>query len=85
MTQGDLFLLVGMGGAFILLGIVAILWGRREEKGYYNSLTARSDAREFLEHWPRRPQFGAITVGGWIAVAIGVVMAVMGSAFYLWG
>ena len=79
------FVLIGMGGLFILLGLGAIIWGKSEEKSYYDSLSARrADTREFLEHWPPRPQFGALKIGGWIAIAIGVVMIVMGGAFWLW-
>lgn len=78
-------MLIGMGGLFILLGLAAIIWGRSEEKSYYDSLSSRTDVREFLEHWPQRPQFGALKIGGWIAEAIGVLMAVLGGAFLLWG
>ncbi len=85
MPQLDCFVLIGMGGLFILLGLAAIIWGRSEEKSYYDSLSSRTDAREFLEHWPQRPQFGALRIGGWIAIAIGVLMAVLGGAFLLWG
>lgn len=85
MPQRDWFILMGMGGLFILLGLAAIIWGRSEEKNYYNSLSTRSDTREFLEHWPHWPQFGALKIGGRIAIAIGVLMLVMGSAFWLWG
>jgi len=85
MPQGDLFILLGMGGLFILLGLGAMFWGRKEEKGYYDSLSGRPDSREFLEHWPQRPQFGALKIGGWIAIAVGVVMLVIGGAFWLWG
>ena len=85
MAESDLLWLVGMGGLFVLLGIVAFFLGKREEKSYYNSLSTRSDTREFLEHWPRRPQFGSLMIGGWIAIAIGVLMIVVGGAFYLWG
>jgi len=74
---------MGMGGFFLLLGLGAILWGRSEEKSYYDSLSTRSDAREFLERWPQRPQFGALKIGGWIAIAIGVLMVVIGGAFLL--
>jgi len=85
MPQHDYFVLIGMGALFILLGLAAIIWGRSEEKSYYDSLSSRTDAREFLEHWPQRPQFGALKIGGWIAGAIGVLMAVLGGAFLLWG
>ena len=78
-------MLIGMGALFILLGLAAIIWGRSEERSYYDSLSSRTDAREFLEHWPQRPQFGALKIGGWIAIAIGALMTVMGGTFLLWG
>jgi len=85
MPQHDCFVLMGMGGLFILLGLGAIIWGRREERSYYDSLSTRTDVREFLEHLPEHPQFGALKIGGWIAIAIGVLMIAMGGAFFLWG
>ncbi len=85
MLHRDFLILMGMGGLFILLGIAAIFWGRGEEKGYYNSLSSRPDAREFLEHLPLHPEPGALKIGGWIAIAIGLLMLVMGGAFWLWG
>ena len=87
MPQNDWLVLMGMGGSFILLGLAAIVWGKREEKSYYDSLsdTARPDSREFLERWPKRPQFGALKIGGWIAIAIGILMIVMGGTFWLQG
>ena len=85
MSHGEWFILIGMGGLFILLGLAAFIRGRREEKGYYNSISDRHDVREFLEHKPERPEPGALKTGGWIAMAIGLLMAVMGGAFLLWG
>ena len=85
MPQHDWFVLMGMGGVFILLGLGAIIWGRSEEKSYYDTISTRTDTREFLEHWPQRPQFEALKIGGLIAIAVGVLMIVMGGAFWLWG
>jgi len=85
MSCGDWFIIIGMGGFFILLGLAAFIWGKREEKSYYNSIATRPDAREFLEHKPERPEPGALKIGGWIAMTIGLLMAVMGGAFLLWG
>lgn len=84
MPSGDYFILMGMGGVFLILGLAAIIWGKREEKGYYNSLAARTgDLREFMDRWPPRPQPGALKIGGWIAIAIGLLMLVTGVAFWL--
>jgi hypothetical protein len=85
MLYQGFFILMGVGGLFLILGLVTVLWGEREEKSYYNSISTRpGDTREFLEHWPQRPQPGALKIGGWIAIAIGVVMLVVGVAFWVW-
>jgi hypothetical protein len=77
---------MSLGGLFIVIGLAIVIWGRREEKSYYNALAKRpGDTREFMEHWPQRPQPGALKVGGWIAIAIGVVMTTTGGVFYLVG
>jgi len=87
MPRNDWLILIGIGGLFILLGIVSIIWGRREEKSYYDSLSSsrRPDVREFFEHRPRRPEPGALKIGGWIAIAVGVLMLALGGGFWLWG
>ena len=85
MPYNDLWILMGIGGLFILLGLAAIIWGKREEKSYYNALSSRPDLREYLEHWPQRPEPGGLKVGGWIAMAIGVLMLAVGGGLWLWG
>ena len=82
MSQGAWLILVGMGGGFIVLGIIGILWGRYEEKKYYSALAERRDVREFVSHWPERPQPGSLKIGGWIAFAAGAIMLIVG--FILW-
>ncbi len=84
MLERDYFILMGMGGLFIILGIASIFWGKGEEKNYYDALSAHPDAREFLEHEPERPEPGALKIGGRIAIAIGLLMMVMGGAFWFW-
>lgn len=85
MPQTDSFIMMGVGGLFIILGVVALLWGRREEKSYYDSIYTRTDVKEFLNHTPDRPEPGALRIGGWIALAIGLLMLALGGAFLLWG
>ena len=84
MLQQDWFILVLMGGLFVLLGLGAFFQGRADEKRYFDSIASRPDAREYLEHWPQRPEPGALKVGGWIAIALGVFMLALGIAFLLW-
>jgi len=85
MPQNDWLALMGIGGFFVLLGLGLIIWGRREEKSYYDALSTHPDKREYLEHWPQRPQFGALKIGGRIALAIGVLLIVMGGVLWWWG
>lgn len=72
-----------VGGVFVFLGLLALLWGRREERSYYDALTTRPDLREFFSRWPRRPEPGAIRIGGWIAIAVGLIIALVGGLFAL--
>ncbi len=84
MSFQDYFTLMSVGGVFLVLGLAAIIWGKREEKGYFNSLAARpGDVREFMEHWPQRPQPGALKIGGWIAIAIGLLVLALGVVLWL--
>jgi len=85
MLQADWFILMVGGGLFLLLGVAGIIRGGGEEKSYYNAISRRPDMREYLEHKPERPEPGALRIGGWIAIAIGLVMIAMGAAFWFWG
>jgi len=85
MPQNDLIILMIIGGVFILLGMGALFWGKSEEKRYFETISSRQDTREFLEGWPRRPQFGSLQTGGWIAITIGIIMLVVGGYFSIWG
>jgi len=85
MPESEFLMFVGIGGFFVILGVVALIWDRREEKSYYNGLTERTDVREYLEHWPERPRVGAGKIGGWISLAVGLVLAAVGGAWWFWG
>ena len=78
-------IVIVLGGIFVLLGIGAMFWGRGEERGYYDSIATRHDVREFLEHRPEVPEPGALKIGGWIAIAVGLLMVFIGGGFWLWG
>ena len=85
MPMEDYFILMAMGGFFILLGLIGIIWGRREGESYYDSLSIRHDVREYLEHSPERPQPGALKIGGWIFITLGILMLAGGGALWFWG
>jgi hypothetical protein len=81
----DCFILMAMGGFFLLLGLAGIIWGRREGESYYDSLATHHDVREFLERSPGRPEPGALRIGGWIAITLGILMLAGGGALWFWG
>ena len=74
-----------VGVVFIVLGLGMFIWGRREEKTYYDSLATRGDLREFFDRWPIRPQPGSLKIGGRIAIAVGLIMVIVGGIFRLVG
>jgi len=78
MSSGETIILMGAGGGFILLGIIAILWGRYEEKRLFDALAEKPDLREFSLNHVDSPQPGALRIGGWIAVALGVLLLLVG-------
>lgn len=84
MSQGDYFIFMGVGGLFLILGFITIFWGWHEEKSYFDTIATRTDdLREFMEHWPHHPQPGALKIGGWIAIAAGLLMLVTGVVFWI--
>lgn len=73
-----------MGGFFVLLGIIFVLWNRMEKKKYYNSiLLTRKDVRESLTHEPERPGLDAWQIGGRISLIIGIVLVIGGGILWL--
>jgi hypothetical protein len=71
-----------VGAAIFLFGIVFVIWGKKEEENYYNSISTRFDLREFFSHWPPRPEPGALKTGGWIAIIVGIATAAIGFIFW---
>jgi len=80
----DCLILIGVGGLFLVIGILMYTWGKREEESYYKELSKRpGDTREFMARWPPRHQPGALKLGGVIAIALGGVLLVTGGIFCL--
>jgi hypothetical protein len=85
MPGSDWSILAIVGAVFIVLGLIGILWGRHEQKKMDEALTTHIDVREFISHWPERPQPGALKIGGAIAVALGVLLMVVGLIIWYTG
>ena len=84
MAWFDWYTLVGMGAFFILMGSLGIMWGRYEERSYYDTIANRPDVREFLEHLPLRPEPNAIKIGSRIAIFIGIFLLIFGGVYWIW-
>lgn len=77
---GDSVVVLALGAFFIAVGLILLLIGHSEEKGYYNALAGKRDLREFVTHNPQRPEPGSLRTGGWIALAVGLVIIILGFA-----
>jgi multisubunit Na+/H+ antiporter MnhB subunit len=82
MDQDNWYILAITGGIFLILGIIGILLGIREEKKLFEALAAKPDLREFSLRHVESPQPGALKIGGWIAIAVGVI--VLAAGIILW-
>ena len=68
-----------LGGCFLLLGIIFILWNKREKNRYYNSiLLTRRDIKETITHEHERFWLQAWQIGGRISLAVGIVLLIIG-------
>jgi hypothetical protein len=85
MEYRDLYIMIIIGGVFLVLGILGFFWGSKEDKAWYGTVSSRIDVREFLDHSPGRPEPNALRVGGKICIAIGIVLLLICGGFYLWG
>ena len=77
MSQGDISAMVIIGGVFILLGVAVIVWDWVEKNGYFSTISHHRDTREYLEAWPPRPEFGALKIGGWISIILGIAILIL--------
>jgi hypothetical protein len=68
-----------LGGCFLLLGIIFILWNKREKNRYYNSiLLTRRDIKEIITHEHERFWLQAWQIGGRISLIVGIVLLIIG-------
>ena len=68
-----------MGGCFLLLGIIFILWNKREKNKYYNSiLLTQRDIKETITREHERFWLQAWQIGGRISLVVGIVLLITG-------
>jgi hypothetical protein len=76
MEAGDWVILAIIGGVFLFLGVIALLWGRYEEKKIFDYLAEQHDLREFTLKHVESPQPGALKIGGWLGIILGVILGI---------
>jgi hypothetical protein len=81
----DVLIMLGVGVLFVILAVLGIIWSRVEENRYYGAMPGRTDLREYISHWPPRLEPGALKIGGWIALAIGLILLATGGYFWMMG
>ena len=83
MPQGNYQVVLGLGAFFILLGIVFILWNRREKNRYYNNiLLTRRDIQETITREHERFWLHAWRIGGWVSLAVGIALLIFGGVLW---
>ena len=75
---GWLFLI---GAAFVLIGIGFFYWGVVEARNYRDALARRYDLCEFITRLPKRPEPGALKIGGVISIILGVFSLIAAFCF----
>ena len=85
MSWSDLVIISIIGGVFVVLGIVGIIWGKKEEGSWYSSVSERIDVREFLDRQPGRPEPNALKIGGRICLAVGIIILLVCLGLRIWG
>lgn len=81
MTGINFYIPIIIGGLFVIIGIVMMLWGNRGERRYKASMTRRTDMREFLEQWPKHFGYDSYKLGGVIFIAVGIVLLALALVF----
>jgi hypothetical protein len=84
MSAASYQIILGMGGFFVFLGIIFILWNKREKQRYYNSiLLTRRDIKETITHEHERFWLHAWQIGGRISLVVGIVLLIIGGILWI--
>jgi hypothetical protein len=79
MLEGSYQVILGLGGFFVLLGMIFILGNRREKRKYYDSvLLTQRDIKETITHEHERFWLQAWQIGGRVSLVVGIVLLIIG-------
>ena len=75
--------ILGLGGFFVLLGIIFVLWNRREKNKYYNHiLLTQRDIKETITREHERFWLLAWQIGGRVSLIVGIVLLIIGGILW---
>ncbi len=80
----DSYIIMGIGGFFIILSLVIFLWAWRKQRTYGDPLSRHEDLRNFLGYWPELVEPIGLRAGGCVAVLLGVAMIILGIILLFW-
>jgi len=83
MSDLDSYIMIGIGGFFLLLSLLAFLFAGSEQRGINNALSHRADLREFGAGGPLSMGPEAIRIGGRLLFTVGLVILIVGAIFLL--
>jgi hypothetical protein len=74
---------LGLGGFFVLLGIIFILGNKREKNRYYNHvLLTQRDIKEIITREHERFWLLAWQIGGRVSLIVGIVLLIIGGILW---
>jgi hypothetical protein len=83
MSQVSYQVSLGMGGFFALLGVIFILWNKKEKNKYYNHiLLTRRDIKETITREHERFWLHAWQIGGRVSLIVGIVLLIIGGILW---
>ena len=78
MAEMDGYIMMGIGGFFLLLCVIAFLWARSEERGIDETILHSTDVKN-LEKPPIGPN--SLRIGGTIFAVLGAILIILGGVF----
>lgn len=84
MLLAEHFIIIGIGGLFLIGGVLLVVLSTIKKRQYEEGFSSKVDVGDFLEE-VGRPVYESLGAGGWISIAIGILLLAIGSVFWLVG
>ena len=78
MASIDSYIIMGIGGFFIVLSLIIFLWAWRKQKTHGDPLSRQEELRSFLGYWPELIEPVGLRAGGCVSIIIGLALFILG-------